>query len=146
MMKHPKSLLAALALLALALPGSVLAHGDVTPQAVDIEGLPPLGEEWREENPYKDTDEGKDQILEVGASAYNQNCARCHGLEGISGGIAPDLRMLEPGLEGDEWYVYRVREGAVRDGKVYMPAMADYLSQEALWAIRTWLVSIHVEE
>ncbi len=40
----------------------------------------------------------------------------------------------------------RVRHGAVRDGRVYMPKMADYLSQEALWAVRTYLDSVHVEE
>ncbi|MDO6460370.1 cytochrome c-550 PedF [Granulosicoccaceae sp. 1_MG-2023] len=143
MMKHPRSLLTALALITIALPGYLMAHGDVTPQAVDTHELPQLGDEWLEENPYSPDDA---KVLEIGSSAYTQNCARCHGLEGISGGIAPDLRMLEPGIDGDEWYVYRVREGAVRDGKVYMPAMADYLSQEALWAIRTWLVSIYVEE
>jgi mono/diheme cytochrome c family protein len=27
--------------------------------------------------------------LKIGASAYNQNCARCHGLEAVTGGIAP---------------------------------------------------------
>jgi mono/diheme cytochrome c family protein len=27
-----------------------------------------------------------------------------------------------------------------------MPKMADYLSQEALWAVRTYLDSVHVEE
>ena len=84
--------------------------------------------------------------MEVGAAAYNQNGAACHGLEAKSGGIAPDLRMLDVGEAGDEWFVERVRHGAVRDGRVYMPKMADYLSQEALWAVRTYLDSVHVEE
>ncbi len=110
-------------------------HGDVTPQAVDTEGLPKLGEEWRETNPYS----GNEDAIKIGASAYNQNCARCHGLEAISGGIAPDLRKLEPGLEGDEWFVYRVRNGATRNGIPYMPKFEGVLSQEALWTIRTWL-------
>lgn len=74
-------------------------------------------------------------------SAYNQNCARCHGLEAISGGIAPDLRELEASIDGDEWFKERVINGAVRDGAVYMPRMADHLSQEALWAIRTYIES-----
>jgi cytochrome c-550 PedF len=107
--------------------------------------LTPLGPEWRTENPYR-TSKDHDRALEIGSSAYNQNCAACHGLEVISGGIAPDLRMLEPGAAGDEWFVERVRNGAVRDGRVYMPKMADYLSQEALWAVRTYLDSVHVEE
>lgn len=32
--------------------GAALAHGDVTPQAVDTKDLPTLGEAWRGENPY----------------------------------------------------------------------------------------------
>ncbi len=88
----------------------------------------------------------RDKAVEIGASAYNQNCAACHGLEAKSGGIAPDLRMLDAAEAGDEWFVERVRHGAVRDGRVYMPKMADYLSQEALWAVRTYLDSVHVEE
>ena len=145
MKKRSALLTASLLGLCLTIPTLIWAHGDVTPQAVNTEGLAPLGEEWLETNPYIKDGEINAAALEIGSSAYNQNCARCHGLEGISGGIAPDLRELEQGLEGDEWYVYRVREGAVRDGKVYMPKMADFLSQEALWAIRTWLVSISEE-
>ncbi len=133
-------------MLTLVLSTQLLAHGDVTPQSVDTAGLEPIGEEWLESNPYGVDHENHAKAVEIGASAYNQNCARCHGLEGISGGIAPDLRMLEPGIEGDEWYQYRVINGAVRDGRVYMPKMAEYLSQEALWAIRTWLETIHVEQ
>lgn len=120
---------------------SVFAHGNVTPQSVDISGLKPLGEEWLDENPYR----GDERAIEVGKSAYAQNCARCHGLDAISGGIAPDLRELEPGMDGDEWYKYRVQNGAERNGVPYMPRMADFLSQEALWAIRAWLETKHVE-
>ena len=57
----------------------------------------------------------------------------------LAGGIAPDLRELEASYDGDEWYKERVINGAVRDGAVYMPRMADTLSQEALWAIRTYI-------
>ncbi|WP_339528367.1 cytochrome c-550 PedF [Pseudomonas mucidolens] len=133
--------------------GSVWAHGNVTPTAVETQGLTPIKEAgvpldadgWAAVNPYrKSPEQGK--AIEVGASAYNQNCAACHGLEAKSGGIAPDLRMLDEGDVGDEWFVERVRNGAVRDGRVYMPKMADYLSQEALWAVRTYLDSVHVEE
>ena len=58
----------------------------------------------------------------------------------------PDLRLLEISADGDEWFKERVINGAVRDGAVYMPKMADFLSQEALWAIRSYLESVHVEE
>ncbi|WP_313055368.1 cytochrome c-550 PedF [Pseudomonas lopnurensis] len=125
----------------LAMSGLALAHGDIVPQAVETKGLPPLGEEWAEENPYRAPSEHHDLAVEIGSSAYNQNCARCHGLEAISGGIAPDLRELEASHDGDEWFKERVINGAVRDGAVYMPRMADTLSQEALWAIRTYIES-----
>jgi cytochrome c-550 PedF len=134
------------AMFTLLLSSQLLAHGDVTPQSVDTAGLESLGEEWLDANPYGSEHADHAKAVEIGASAYNQNCARCHGLEGISGGIAPDLRMLEPGIDGDEWYQYRVVNGAVRDGRVYMPKMADYLSQEALWAIRAWLETKYVEQ
>lgn len=120
---------------ALAVAQGVFSHGDVTPQAVSTEGLEPLGEEWLESNPYS----GNELAIKIGASAYNQNCARCHGLDGISGGIAPDLRKLEPGIDGDEWFVYRVRNGATRNNIPYMPKFEGVLSQEALWTIRAWL-------
>ncbi|MFO1360815.1 cytochrome c-550 PedF, partial [Plasticicumulans sp.] len=77
------------------------AHGDVTPQAVDTTGLDPLGDEnWRESNPYR----GNELAIKIGKSAFAQNCARCHGIDAISGGIAPDLRKLEKGALGDEWF------------------------------------------
>lgn len=135
-----------LVLAGLSLSSLALAHGDVTPQAVDTKGLEPLGKEWRDTNPYRKPYAKHDLAVEIGASAYNQNCARRHGLEAKSGGIAPDLRLLETGAEGDEWFKERVINGAVRDGAVYMPKMADFISQEGLWAIRSYLESVHVDE
>ena len=135
-----------LVLAGLSLSSLALAHGDVTPQAVDTKGLEPLGKEWRDTNPYRKPYAKHDLAVEIGASAYNQNCARCHGLEAKSGGIAPDLRLLETGAEGDDWFKERVINGAVRDGAVYMPKMADFISQEGLWAIRSYLESVHVDE
>jgi cytochrome c-550 PedF len=119
--------------------GFALSHGDVTPQPVDTKGLPDLGTEWKKSNPFR----GNPLAIKIGASAYNQNCARCHGLEAISGGIAPDLRYLPEGAEGDEIFVMRVTHGAVRDGRVYMPKFEGVLSQEALWTIRSWLDTVH---
>ena len=119
--------------------GTAFAHGDVVPQAINTEGLPQVGAEWVPENPYR----GNPRAIEIGKSAFNQNCARCHGLEAISGGIAPDLRYLPLGLEGDEWFQTRVRNGAVRDGRVYMPKFEGVLSQEGLWTIRSWLETVH---
>lgn len=134
--------LGALAVAALlAAPAQVIAHGDVTPQAIDIGNLKKLGESWVNTNPYR----GDPEAVKIGSSAYNQNCARCHGLGAISGGIAPDLRYLPAGDEGDGIFTMRVRNGAVRDGRVYMPKFEGILSQEGLWTIRTWLETVRTE-
>lgn len=133
--------LGAVAALTAALQTPAFAHGDVTPQAVDTAGLDKLGTDWRDANPYR----GNKRAIDIGASAYNQNCARCHGLGAVSGGIAPDLRYLEKGDAGDEWFKERVTNGAIRDGVTYMPRFGEALGQEALWAIRTWLETVHEE-
>ena len=117
----------------------VFAHGDVVPQAVDTTGLKNLGADFLEANPYR-----KDKTaIRIGDSAYNQNCARCHGLGAVSGGIAPDLRYLPLGDEGDEVFLQRILKGSVRDGRVYMPPFEGTLTQEAMWAIRSWLETVH---
>ncbi len=119
---------------------TVMGHGDVTPQAVDVEGLDPLPEEFELQNPYRlKGGEQYELAQKIGASGYNQNCARCHGLEAISGGIAPDLRMLEDGEFGDEWFMERVRKGYSQNGAYKMPPYEDLLSQEAMWAIRSYI-------
>ncbi|PCH83338.1 MAG: cytochrome c-550 PedF [Piscirickettsiaceae bacterium] len=114
------------------------AHGDAQPQPIDVSSLPPLGEEWLEANPYA----GNEEAIKVGKAGYNSNCARCHGLGAVSGGISPDLRELEEGEEGDEWFIYRIRTGATRNGVTYMPAFEGIFSQEAMWAIRTWIETV----
>ncbi|VTU27593.1 Quinohemoprotein alcohol dehydrogenase ADH-IIG precursor [Variovorax sp. PBL-H6] len=125
------------------------AHGDVTPQAVDTAALPKLGEQWRAENPFR----GNEVAIKIGTSAYNQNCARCHGLEAISGGIAPDLRKLDGECatmkdagrrtacvkETDEFYAATVRAGRTRNGAVYMPPFEGVMNQEAVWSIKAYL-------
>jgi hypothetical protein len=37
------------------------------------------------------------------------------------------------------------RKGVSRDGRVLMPKYEGVMSQEAMWAIRTWLESVHVD-
>jgi len=119
------------------------AHGDVAPQPVDTTGIDPLGKEWKATNPYRGKDnKNYKKAVEIGSGGYNQNCARCHGLEAKSGGLAPDLRFLETDEDGDEWYVMRVREGMTQNGITKMPGFEGILSQEALWAIRTYVDSL----
>ncbi len=132
-----------LVFLAMAFTASqALGHGDVVPQAVDTEALPDLGDEWLEENPYRAETAGEEvwaTAIEIGASGYNQNCARCHGLEAVSGGLAPDLRYLEANFDGDEWYIERYRNGYTMNGVTKMPGFGDVLGQKAAWAIRTYI-------
>lgn len=136
------ALLGAAAILGVTASASALmAHGDVTPQAVDTSALPDIGQEWLAANPYS----GNAKAIEIGQSAYGQNCARCHGLDAESGGIAPDLRYLELGESGDQWFLERFRHGSSHDGKVYMPPFGDVLGQKAGWAIRAWLETKHQE-
>ncbi|MCU0869874.1 MAG: cytochrome c-550 PedF [Burkholderiales bacterium] len=120
----------------------VHGHGDVTPQVVDTSELAALGDTWRDANPYR----GNAKAVAVGKSGYNQNCARCHGLEAVSGGIAPDLRRLPLDAETDEYFLQSVRNGKVRNGAVYMPPFEGVLNQEAIWAIRSYLDTRHTDE
>ena len=129
----------------------VWAHGDMAPQAVDTSSLPRLGADWRAENPFR----SNEAAIKVGTSAYNQNCARCHGLEAVSGGIAPDLRRLDNDCattreaaakaacvkENDEYFLNTVRHGRSRNGAVYMPPFEGTFDQEAIWAIKAYLES-----
>jgi cytochrome c-550 PedF len=131
-----------LSVTAIAVATLASAHGDVNPQPVDTGGLPETGDEWLIENPYRAAAAGEDvwgKALEVGASGYNQNCARCHGLEVVSGGLAPDLRFLEAEEYGDEWFIERFRTGYTQNGTTKMPAFGELLGQDAAWAIRTYV-------
>ena len=112
-------------------------HGDVTPQKLDTSKLPNIGEDWLEENPYSTDNK---LAVEIGKQGYGENCARCHGLEVISGGIAPDLRQLMP-IDDDSYFQGKVLGGVVRNGNVYMPSFAEYLDQKGIWAIKTYINS-----
>jgi cytochrome c-550 PedF len=133
---------AALFLTAMTAAGMAFAHGDVAPQPVNTDALPEIGEEWLTENPFRAEAAGEEvwaKAIEIGASGYNQNCARCHGLEVISGGLAPDLRFLEAEEYGDEWYAERFIHGYTQGGTTKMPAFGELLGQKAAWAIRTYI-------
>lgn len=147
-MKSPRlatmAFVVATGIAAASIGNAVFAHGNVLPQPVDTTALPdivPNNDTWLTKNPYR----GNAVAIKIGESAYGQNCARCHGLEAMSGGIAPDLRYLDKDEAGDEWFAQRYHHGSARDGKVYMPPMGDVLGQKAGWAIRAWLDTKHEE-
>lgn len=130
-----KKALALSALLVLGAVAGALAHGDGAPSAVDTTGLPQFGDDQQTTNPYR----GNDLAVQIGETGYARNCARCHGLEAKSGGMAPDLREVPTDETGDLWFFGRVQNGASQDGRVRMPPFAEILSQEAIWAIRTYV-------
>lgn len=117
--------------------GHAFAEGAGPPHDVDTTGLPPISKDWEKTNPYR----GNPLALKIGSGAFNENCARCHGLEAISGGIAPDLRYLDKGEAGDAWFLNRIRHGYTQNGMTKMPAFEGILSQQTMWAIRTYLDS-----
>jgi cytochrome c-550 PedF len=128
----------AVVLLAASLASPIVhAHGDVTPQPVDVSTLKPLGEKLLDENPYR----GDKEAIRVGTSGYAQNCARCHGLQAISGGMSPDLRKMDSDKETDKFFLEITLRGVTRNGAVHMPPFKGILPQEAIWAIRSYTES-----
>ena len=139
-----RSFSATLTALALVAATNAFAHGDVTPQQIDITGLEPLKDNkvWVDKNPYS----GNPKAIEIGHHAFAQNCARCHGIDAVSGGIAPDLREKLPlGQDGDDIFKERMVNGAIRNGITYMPKFDGIVAQEGLWAIRSWLETVSVD-
>lgn len=135
-----RAAIAALGFLAVATLAN--AHGNVTPQPMNTDALPDVGEEWLSVNPYRDASkEIWEKAVEIGSSGFNENCARCHGLGAISGGTAPDVRFLSADEEGDSWFAERFQSGYTQDGVTKMPAFAEILDQKAAWAIRTYIES-----
>lgn len=135
----------------------VLAHGDVTPHPVDTSSLKPLGTEWIEPNPYR----GNEKAVAVGAMGYMHNCAGCHGLNVVSGGIAPDLLKLNNDCldmaskvqqascmkDVDDYFKGVTLKGTkTSDGRSTMPAYESVFTQEAVWAIKAYVDSRTIEE
>ena len=112
MTQHFRGLAATLALAGLAT--MAYAHGDVAPQPVNTDALPEVGEEWLIENPYR-AEKAGDEVwwtaVTIGDSAYNQNCARCHGL-----GVVPEHQTHLVDLE-----VLQLLQRALQQGLAVEP-------------------------
>jgi cytochrome c-550 PedF len=131
------TLAAALALVAWGAAAAV----DETPKPLDTPGLKPLGSEWLKTNPYR----GDPLAVKIGEQGFDLDCARCHG-KGADGGVAgmekvPNLRLMDKDEAGDALYLSHTRNGYVESGVVKAPAFEGVLSQEAMWAIRSYLDS-----
>ena len=119
-----------------------IGHGNVTPQGVDTGTLPDLGSEPLTENPFRKGGKYEDmnaQAITVGESGYAGNCAACHGIQAMSGGMTPDLRELTEW--DDEYFITRVTRGYGN-----MPSFKDTLDQNAMWAIKTYVESLPAPE
>lgn len=116
-----------------------VGHGNVTPQPVDTGNLPDLGRDALMENPFREGNEHSElnaEAIEVGKSGYAGNCAGCHGIEAMSGGLTPDLRELSEW--DDEYFIGRVMNGTDRG----MPSFKSNLDQTAIWSIKTYVESL----
>lgn len=134
-----RSMTAVLLLAGLLTPTLVQAHGDVVPQPVDVSTLKPLGEKFLDENPYRGDKEAIQEVIHVGEVGYAKNCARCHGLHAVSGGVAPELRLMDSDKENDKFFLEITLHGKTRNGRIYMPAFQGIMAQEAIWAIRSYI-------
>ena len=129
-----------------------LANEVAVAPAVSPDGLPPLGETWLAENPYR----GNPAALAIGRDAYNQACARCHGADASTNAApAPDLRQLNRFCkrisdaelnaacmrDNDAYFAKTVRNGKVIVGVTHMPPWQGVLKQELAWAIQVFFES-----
>ena len=145
------------ALFLLSATAEAIAHGDVTPHPVDTTGLDPLGAEWIVPNPYR----GNEKAAAIGAVGYLHNCAGCHGLNAVSGGVAPDLMKLDNECldlalkikqancmkEADVYFKDLTLNGKKNgEGRSTMPGYGGVFSQEAVWAIRSYIYARTLEE
>lgn len=123
----------------------------IAPQ-VDAAALPPLDDPAAETNPYRNDA----RVLAIGREAFNQACARCHGVDADARQApAPDLRRVGRAcgrlVEGpwkqrcqtdaDVYFRHSVEQGKVKVGVVHMPPWRGVLSTELIWAIRSFVAS-----
>jgi cytochrome c-550 PedF len=150
MSKRPLFVRPLIAAAALGLSLAALAHGDVTPHPIDTTGLKALGADWQATNPYR----GNAKAVAVGAEGYEHNCAGCHGLNAVSGGVAPDLLKLDTEClhapnpakrdscmaDTDDYFKDITLHGKKNsEGRYTMPAYESVFTQEAVWALRTYI-------
>nr|MBL8412640.1 c-type cytochrome [Dechloromonas sp.] len=137
-------------LIASLLAASALANEVAVAPSVSADSLPPLGETWRSENPYR----GNPEAVALGQQAYNQACARCHGADASTNAApAPDLRQLNRFCrrigdaelkaaclrDNDAYFAKTVRNGKIIVGVTHMPPWQGVLKQELAWAIQTFV-------
>lgn len=139
-------------LFAILLSTATAANEVAVAPSVTPDGLPPLGAQWLESNPYR----GNAAAVDIGRQAYGQACARCHGAEASTNAApAPDLRNLNRYCrrigdaelkaaclrDNDAYFAKTVRQGKVIVGVTHMPPWEGVLKQELAWAIQVFVES-----
>lgn len=135
----------------------------VITQADEVKGslptpgeLPKLGNQWQILNPYRGIQSNSELIVKLGNTLFNENCARCHGVDALKPAGAPELRKLDSYCRNkvdreyfdacmkdtDQYFLNSVLEGKTRIGVTHMPAWKGLLSQESIWAIKNFLESV----
>lgn len=87
------------------------------------------------------------EIIADGQSLYSNNCASCHGAEGLGDGEAGQSLVPSPALlrwfiqmpmSGDEYLLWAISEGGERF-RTDMPAFKETLSEEDIWKIIAYM-------
>ncbi len=148
---HPLTALPRTRTLAVALLASALS----LPAAfgADSASLPPLGPDWKLQNPYR----GNAAAAAVGKTMFDEYCVRCHAADATGRGsvganlqlvgrfcrrIADDALQQRCLADADDFFKRSVQEGKVRLAITYMPPWKDVLSQEEIWAVRTYVETL----
>lgn len=123
---------------------------EALPPATDISSLPALGPGWRDVNPYR----GDAGVVDVGRALFNESCAICHGVDANNRNHAgPNLlrlhrgcrKVAEPELmqrclsDVDHYFMKSVRNGKRVLDVRHMPPWEGVMSQESMWAIKTFI-------
>jgi mono/diheme cytochrome c family protein len=125
---------------------------DLATPVYDANALPPVGSEWHERNPYRSRPTSP-AVITQGRIIFNQSCARCHGADADGSLAAPNLKLIgracqpipEPELklrcqtDADVYFSRSVRYGKVRVGITHMPPWDKILTQEAIWALLSFV-------
>jgi len=94
-------------------------------------------------NPLKPTR----NVVLAGSELYQQQCAVCHGAQGMGDGdAAKDLNpspallayMIQMPMSVDEYMMWSIAEGGKAFGTA-MPAFKETLSEEEIWKIVTFM-------
>ena len=88
------------------------------------------------------------ETVDRGATAYEKNCASCHGTTGLGDGpvgrsLSPppaNLAFLSqmPMVQWDPFMYWTVAEGGAQFGSA-MPAFKDALSKDEIWAVVAYI-------